>query len=117
MGAFSVLPTELRAFCAQLDEVSTAPPLGWRVVAQGVGVGHFRLEGVPSDALIAALHGLRAGVERRGGTLVVLVAPEDLKTRFDVWGSPGDALPLLQRVKQQLDPHGTLSPGRFVGGL
>ncbi len=117
VGAFSVLPTELRAFSAQLDEVSTAPPLDWRVVAQGVGVGHFRLEGVSSDALIAALHGLRTAVERRDGTLVVLVAPEDVKTRFDVWGSPGDALPLLQRVKQQLDPQGTLSPGRFVGGL
>jgi len=117
VGTFSVLPTELRAFCAQLDEVSTARPLGWRAVAQGVGVGHFRLEGVPSDALIAALHVLRTAAERRGGTLVVLVAPEDVKTRFDVWGSPGDALPLLQRVKQQLDPQGTLSPGRFVGGL
>jgi len=40
-----------------------------------------------------------------------------LKAQFDVWGPPGDALPLLQRVKQQLDPGGTLSPGRFVGGL
>jgi len=116
-GTFSVLPTELQALCAQLDEVGTAPALGWRVVAQGVGVGHFRLEGATSDALVAALQRLRAAAERRGGTLVVLVGPEDLKARLDVWGSPGDALPLFQRVKQQLDPQGTLSPGRFVGGL
>jgi len=117
VGTFSVLPTELRAFCAQLHEVGMAPPVGWRVVAQGAGVGQFRLEGAPSDALIAALRGLRTAAERRGGTLVVLAGPEDLKARFDVWGSPGDALPLVQRVKQQLDPRGTLSPGRFVGGL
>jgi len=117
VGTFSVLPTELRAFSAQLREVGMAPPLSWRVVAQGAGVGQFRLEGAPSDALIAALRGLRTAAERRGGTLAVLAGPEDLKARFDVWGSPGDALPLLQRVKQQLDPRGTLSPGRFVGGL
>ena len=117
VGTFSVLPTELRAFCAQLHDVGMAPPVGWRVVAQGAGVGQFRLEGAPSDVLIAALRGLRTAAERRGGTLVVLAGPEDLKARFDVWGSPGDALPLLQRVKQQLDPRGTLSPGRFVGGL
>jgi len=116
-GTFSVLPTELRAFCAQVHEVSTAPALGWRVVAQGVGVGHFRLEGATSDALVAPLQRLRVAAERRGGTLVVLVGPEELKARLDVWGSPGDALPLFQRVKQQLDPQGTLSPGRFVGGL
>jgi glycolate dehydrogenase FAD-binding subunit len=116
-GTFSVLPTQLSAFCAQLREVSESTALDWHVVAQGVGVGEFRLEGAASDVLIAALLRLRRAAERRGGTLVVRVGPEDLKARLDVWGSPGDALPLLQRVKQQLDPKGTLSPGRFVGGL
>ncbi|HXL09972.1 MAG TPA: FAD-binding oxidoreductase [Gemmatimonadales bacterium] len=117
VGTFSVLPTELRAVCAQLHDVGAAPLVGWRVVAQGVGVGQFRLEGATSDALLGAVQRLREAAERRGGTLVVLVGPEDLKAQFDVWGPPGDALPLLQRVKQQLDPGGTLSPGRFVGGL
>ena len=117
VGAFSVLPTELRAVCARLYDVGAAPLVGWRVVAQGVGVGQFRLEGATSDALLGAVQRLREGADRRGGTLVVLVGPEDLKAQFDVWGPPGDALPLLQRVKQQLDPGGTLSPGRFVGGL
>ncbi len=117
VGTFSVLPTELRAVCAQLHDVGAAPLVGWRAVAQGVGVGQFRLEGATSDALLGAVQRLREAAERRGGTLVVLVGPEDLKAQFDVWGPPGDALPLLQRVKQQLDPGGTLSPGRFVGGL
>ena len=112
-----MLPTELRAVCAQLHDVGAAPLVGWRVVAQGVGVGQFRLEGATSGALLGAVQRLREGAERRGGTLVVLVGPEDLKAQFDVWGPPGDALPLLRRVKQQLDPGGTLSPGRFVGGL
>ena len=117
VGTLSVLPTELRAFCAQLHDVGAATLVDWRVVAQGVGVGQFRLEGATSGALLGAVQRLREGAERRGGTLVVLVGPEDLKAQFDVWGPPGDALPLLRRVKQQLDPGGTLSPGRFVGGL
>jgi FAD/FMN-containing dehydrogenase len=36
---------------------------------------------------------------------------------MDAWGSGGDALPLMLSVKQQLDPHGTLNPGRFIGGI
>ena len=117
VGTFSALPTEVRAFCTELRDACTAPSLDWRAVVQGLGVGHFRLEGGTSDTLVAALQRLRAAAERDGGTLVVLRGSEDVKARFDVWGSPGDALPLFQRVKQQLDPGGTLSPGRFVGGL
>jgi len=117
VGTFSALPTEVRAFCTELRDACTALSLDWRAVVQGLGVGHFRLEGATSDTLVTALQRLRAAAERRGGTLVVLRGSEDVKARFDVWGSPGDALPLFQRVKQQLDPGGTLSPGRFVGGL
>jgi len=117
VGTFSALPTEVRAFCTELRDACTALSLDWRAVVQGLGVGHFRLEGGTSDTLVAALQRLRAAAERDGGTLVVLRGSEDVKARFDVWGSPGDALPLFQRVKQQLDPGGTLSPGRFVGGL
>jgi FAD/FMN-containing dehydrogenase len=36
---------------------------------------------------------------------------------MDAWGTPGDTLPLLQAVKNRLDPKNTLNPGRFVGGI
>jgi glycolate oxidase FAD binding subunit len=36
---------------------------------------------------------------------------------LDAWGNSGDALGLMQAVKRQFDPHGTLNPGRFVGGI
>jgi glycolate oxidase FAD binding subunit len=36
---------------------------------------------------------------------------------LDAWGSAGDALPVMVRMKQQFDPRGTLNPGRFVGGI
>ena len=51
------------------------------------------------------------------GTLVVLHCSPEIKHQLDVWGPAGDALPIMRRVKEQFDPRGTLSPGRFVGGI
>jgi glycolate oxidase FAD binding subunit len=117
VAKFSVLPTDLANFCATLNDVASKQGLAWRVVAQAIGVGHARLEASSDDALLAALPRLRSQVEALGGTLVALSCPPEIKSRFDVWGSPGDALPLMRRVKEQLDPNGTLNPGRFVGGI
>ena len=115
---FSILPAELAEFCAMVREVAAPPPsLAWSLVAQAPGVGHLRLEAQTGDSLVVALARLRAGVERRGGTLALLRCPLDVKARLDVWGSPGDSLPLMRCVKAQLDPAGLLNPGRFVGGI
>ena len=79
---------------------------GWfsRFVIQATGIGY-----APFDGDLAAL---RAAVEQAGGSLVI-PGP----SKLDAWGSPGDALPLMRAVKDQLDPKGTLNPGRFVGGI
>jgi FAD/FMN-containing dehydrogenase len=34
-----------------------------------------------------------------------------------MWGEPGPDLPVMERIKRELDPCGIFSPGRFVGGL
>jgi glycolate oxidase FAD binding subunit len=60
---------------------------------------------------------LRAHAEKAGGSSVLLSAPLEIKKSFDAWGDAGNALPLMRAVKQQLDPHGILNPGRFVGGI
>ena len=56
-------------------------------------------------------------MERSQGSLVVLDCPREIKTELDVWGSVGDTLPLMRRVKQQFDPAGMLNPGRFIGRI
>lgn len=60
---------------------------------------------------------LRNWVVRNGGSLVILSAPPAIKAGVDVWGPVGSALPLMQQLKQQFDPHRLLNPGRFVGGI
>ena len=117
VAKFSVLPTDLASFCATLSEIASKHGLTWKAVAQAIGVGHLRLEAASDDALLGALPRLRSKAEALGGTLAVLGCPPEMKPRFDVWGPPGNAFPLMRRVKEQLDPNGTLNPGRFVGGI
>jgi glycolate oxidase FAD binding subunit len=87
-------------------------------------------DGLPDAARLASLDGgllwlrapaasadavatLRAEVERCGGALTI-ESGEVLGV--DPWGAaPG--LPIMRRIKEQLDPTRTLSPGRFVGEL
>jgi glycolate oxidase FAD binding subunit len=98
---FSVLPSRISAAWESLSRFGTG---SWAAVVQATGLGYARMDG--------DLQGLRTAIEQDGGSLVILG-----RTELDAWGSPGDALPLMRAVKEQLDPKGTLNPGRFVGGI
>ncbi|MEY2984436.1 MAG: hypothetical protein RLZZ568_1053, partial [Cyanobacteriota bacterium] len=52
-----------------------------------------------------------------GGYLTLLDAPHAVKQSADIWGYTSNGLALMTRLKQQFDPQGLFSPGRFVGGL
>lgn len=121
VAKLSVLPARIAAVCALIERAAAARSLAWQMVVQGVGVGYVRLEG-DEPALRAALLALReelagAGGAKPGGTLVALGAPLAVKRGLDVWGPAGDAQPVMVRIKQRFDPDGTLSPGRFLGGI
>jgi glycolate oxidase FAD binding subunit len=47
-----------------------------------------------------------------GGNLVVERAPVDLKKALPVWGEPGPDLPLMKKLRLELDPEGIINPGR-----
>jgi glycolate oxidase FAD binding subunit len=109
------LPANLAAVIAALERVATPLRIDWQLVAQAVGTAMLRLDASNSEAALAALTILRAQVQRLEGSLVVLQCAADVKARIDVWGYTGDALPLMQRVKERFDPNGTLNRGRFLG--
>jgi glycolate oxidase FAD binding subunit len=113
---FSVLPTRIAAACEALYRAGEKADITWTVVVQGIGLGWSRLEAARPEALRNALLSARAELEKDAGSLAVMHRPAGLET-LEAWGSPGDAFPLMLRVKQQLDPRGTLNPGRFVGGI
>jgi glycolate oxidase FAD binding subunit len=114
---FSLLPAELGIFLNLITKTSEPLHLVWRLVAQAVGVGYLRLEGPDCGALQNALQNLRKELEARGGSLVILRCPLEIKSKLDVWGNAGDALTLMKNIKAQFDPTGALNPGRFLGGI
>ncbi len=117
IGKFGVLPSQLGALCGVLQRVAGPLGLSWNAVAQAVGVGSLRLGGPSEQALIAAVENLRSELERLKGWLVVQHCGAAVKGKLDVWGPGGDAELLMRRIKEELDPTGTLNPGRFVGGI
>ncbi len=108
------LPARLAALIQALGIAATSE---WQLVAQAAGVGWLRLEATSPDALRAAILHVRREAVLRGGSLMVARAPMKVVAQVDAWGDPGDALPLMRRIKERFDPAGVLSPGRFVGGI
>jgi len=116
MIKFSVLPSRIAATCDAFRREGEKASMRWRIVVQGTGLGWARLEAACPDALRSSILAARAAVEHEMGSLVVMQRPPGLES-LEAWGSPGDAFPVMVRVKQQFDPRGTLNPGRFVGGI
>ncbi len=71
------------------------------------------------DAAVDAgtIASLRRRAVQAGGALVIERAPIELKRAAGVWGEPRADFALMRRLKEQLDPAGTLNPGRFLGGI
>jgi len=113
----SLLPSDFGRLLNRLARLAGASESFWALILQSVGVGLLRLEAASVDGLRAAVLDLRSYAESSGGALVILKCPNELKSGTDVWGSAGDALPLMRSVKAQFDPSGVLNPGRFVGSI
>jgi glycolate oxidase FAD binding subunit len=112
------VPTELPGVVEDLWAAAGAHGLDVSVRAHaGLGVTYAALRGGGAEALAGAVEEARGRLGHRGGTLLVLQAPLEVKRRVDAWGPAGDALALMRRVKERFDPAGTMSPGRFVGGI
>jgi FAD/FMN-containing dehydrogenase len=112
----SVRPTELESF---IDAVADDAGGNFSSALWHAGVGDGRVR-VVSELLsepgtcVASLKRLRERARAVGGSLVIESAPPEVKAAMDVWGDAGASVALMQRVKQQLDPEDTLSPGRFI---
>jgi glycolate oxidase FAD binding subunit len=114
VAKISALPAGIGDAIATLSSAS-ATRVRCNTVVQATGIGCVHLEGEPAT-IVSVLKSLRAELERTGGSLAIAHHPATMPP-LDAWGEPGDALPLMRAIKQQLDPAATLNPGRFVGGI
>jgi len=109
----TLLPKDLSATLAWLASTGEA----WEMIGRaGVGALLLRVDG-DAAAQARVLKDLRARFAPGRGSAVLVRGSEALKALVDVWGPPGDSLPLMRAVKQQFDPEGLLNPGRGPFGL
>jgi len=66
------------------------------------------------ESLADAVEEMFAACRETGGNLVVQRAPTDLKSVLPVWGEPGSDLPLMKRIRSEIDPDNLMNPGRFA---
>lgn len=91
---------------------------GARLVAWlGLGTLWYVQRQLATAAMPAAVRGLRAAAEERGGRAVVARARGVAPGTIAPWGDAAGLLPWFRKIKAAFDPDGILSPGRFVGGL
>jgi len=105
---FGTLPTGVPALIAAIEALGAAA-----MAYPSTGV----VRGALQDATGAEVDQLREAAHSAGATMVIETAPPALKKAIDVFGEPPPAFALMRAVKQQFDPNGILTPGRFMGKL
>jgi glycolate oxidase FAD binding subunit len=115
----SGLPTDLNALIADINRA--LPPARLRAhAANGVVRLHGDarwLDGFKTDERLKMLAEIRRLTQARGGQTLILRAPDEIKSRIDVWGEVGPTGGLMRGLKEKFDPHRLLNPGRFVAGI
>jgi glycolate oxidase subunit GlcD len=112
-------PADLRRFLtklAALDDAHSSNNRSGSMWHAGVGDGRIRVVDSNQqieDETVARLEALRAEAQSLGSALIIENARTEIKNRIDSWGTSASSAGLMKRIKQQLDPAGTLSPGRF----
>jgi glycolate oxidase FAD binding subunit len=97
-----------------IADVAGGPPQ----VQASAGIGVIRV-GLDRDdaAVVALVRRLRASAREYLGSVVAERASLAAKREFDVFGDVPDNFEVMRRLKNQLDPAGTMNPGRFLGRL
>jgi len=115
----SALPADLNVLIADINRA--APPVRLRAhAANGVVRLHGDdrgLDGLRAEERLGKLAEMRRMVQARGGQMLILRAPDEIKSQIDVWGEAGPGRDLMRALKEKFDPHKLLNPGRFVAGI
>ncbi|MGB5967078.1 MAG: FAD-binding oxidoreductase [Spirulinaceae cyanobacterium] len=109
ISKIGVLPSSATATLAYLDEVTSGE--GFGLIHNSSGIGKLQLN---SEKSFNQIQKLRSHCEQNQGFLTILESPQQLKQKLEPWGYTGNAMTMMQRVKNKFDPQNILSPGRFL---
>src|SRR5262245_16799938 len=115
----SALPADLNALIADINRALPRTPLHSHAATGGLRLhGELRrLDGLEAGDRLSKLAEMRRMAQARGGQMLILSAPDEIKSRIDVWGEVGQGRSLMRALKEKFDPHRLLNPGRFVAGI
>jgi glycolate oxidase FAD binding subunit len=82
----------------------------------GHGLSQVIIRGAAKD-VASGVKKAREIAEKAGGYALVKHIPFELRKEVNVWGKNPSYFILLQGIKTKVDPHKTLNPNRFVGGI
>ena len=115
----SVLPSDLPAMFADIERLAPGAPLSVHAASGVIRVHAYEnwLDGLKTAQRPRRIAELRQAAQGRGGSLVILRAPEEIKARLDVWGEVGPNARLMREIKTKYDPSSLLNSGRYVAGI
>ncbi|MBE9182097.1 FAD-binding oxidoreductase [Oculatella sp. LEGE 06141] len=108
-----VLPAQAAQSLSQIAALIPSIETGLIHAASGLGVLRFSHQHITIETLLE----IRNLCQSQGGFLSILEAPISLKHQLDTWGYAGNAIGLMQKIKQQFDPKQLLSPKRFIDSI
>ena len=118
----SVLPTRMAELLANAARAAETNSLPWAAMARGLGIIYFAL--LPRDRgddarrrVIQATDQILPESAALGGHASIPWSPAEWKSSLKVWGLERPDLEQMRKLKNLFDPAGTLSPGRFMGGM
>lgn len=118
----NILPGQFSEFVKAAGGIAGQHELSSAALLRAAGVLYLAL--VPSSQDEGALKRLAkacseifSAAHRAGGSAMIEFCSTALKREVGVWGPPRADLALMRKLKNEFDPRGILSPGRFYGEI
>ncbi|MBI3663462.1 MAG: FAD-binding oxidoreductase [Acidobacteria bacterium] len=118
----NILPAQFGQMLGDCGKITAQHELPSAVLLRAAGVIYLALLPASQDEgtrqrLAQACAEIFDAAHRAGGSAMIEFCPTELKRKVSVWGTPRADLVLMRSLKNEFDPRGILSPGRFYGGI
>jgi glycolate oxidase FAD binding subunit len=108
-----LLPSASVSFLKECEQIFDAQSY-YLQIHTGSGLGILRLEDMQDlEAIANQISKVRSIAESHSGFSTILEAPHELKFKANVWGYTGNAIDVMDKIRQQFDAQGLLSPDRM----
>lgn len=110
----NLLPSRVVEFAAKAERLGVAVQAH---AGSGIVIGHLPNNVTAVEAARSCLAPLQAAANAARGNLIVWNCAPNWLRELSPWGAAEPALPLMRKLKSELDPHNLLNPHRFIEPL